>query len=497
MAEVGKPLDEWQRLAVYDALGLRPDGLWACFEFVELVPRQNGKGGITETLELSGLYLFHDQVIMHSAHLFKTAKMSFQRLVDIIDGSDWLSRRTKQIVRSRGDEAIILMPWAGGGQLLCFSRAGGSGRGFTGDKTVFDEAAYLTIAQYAAATPTLATVPNPQIIYTGTPPDDDTGPMPEDAMLPSVRARGHGGEGRIGIHEFSPPDDFDMTDRDLWYACNPALGIRIQEWFLEQQLTNFTAAGKPSKFATEHLGLWPTEGGPQWSVVTESQWTDAGDATTEALDPIALSVDVTPARTMACISAVGARSDGDLHGEIVDYRPGTDWVVARLVELVSTHRPCAVSLVGTAAAYTLHPELAAALKADGSLLEVKVMTNREVAAAFGMTVDALRAQGGRRLRWRTDRHGEALSAAAKGGIKRDIGEGSAWDRANSSVDISPLVALTNAVHTFTSTAKPPPVAVGSPNATQQSDLYSRGRSDLYSRGTSDMFARGANDLFRR
>ena len=471
MAEVGKPLDPWQALWVCDSLGLRDDGYWSAFESALLVSRQNGKGGGTEAVELAGLFLFRDQIIMHSAHLFKTAKQSFQRLVDIINGSDWLTRRVKRIVRARGDEEIELLPKYGGGRLLYFSRSGGAGRGFTGDKTIFDECAYLTIEQYQAATPTLATVPNPQIYYTGTPPDEDVGPMPEDAMMPSVRQRGLAAGDRIVLHEYSPDKGHDRADPRVWAQCNPSLGIRIQPWFLAKQLDNFTAAGKPEKYDTEHLGVWPNEGGAEWSVVSEARWLAAEDPTSQALDPVAFSIDVRPERDQSCIAAVGARSDGHLHGVVVDHRPGTDWVVGRLVELARRWSPCAISLVGTAAAYTLHPDLVQALKADGSRLEVKVMTNREVAAAFGMTVDAIKATDSRRLRWRTNEHADALTAAVKGAVKREIGEGSAWDRASSSVDISPLVAMTNAVHTFVSTDVPPPVAVANPMQVATSNLF--------------------------
>lgn len=475
MGHVGKPLDEWQALMVVDTFGLRPDGFWAAFECVGLVSRQNGKGGYTEAVELGGLFLFRDQIIMHSAHLFKTAKQSFQRVVDIIDGSDWLTKRVKKITRARGDEEIQLTPAAGGGRLLYFSRSGGSGRGFTGDKTVFDECAYLTIEQYQAATPTLATVPNPQIIYTGTPPDEDVGPMPDDAMMPSVRRRGHQGRERIALWEWSPPDGFDRTDPKVWAACNPSLGIRIQPWFLAKQLENFTEAGKPEKFDTEHLGVWPPEGGAEWSEVSQAQWQDASDVESAPLDPVAFAFDVTPLRDRACIAAVGLRSDGDLHGEVVEHRPGTDWVVPRLIELVEKWSPCAVALVGTSAAFTLYPDLCKELKAAASLLEPKVMTNREVAAAFGLIVDSLRAVDSRRLRWRPNEHADALTKAVRGGIRREIGEGSAWDRANSSVDISPLVALSNAVHTFVATVVPPPVAVARPDVGQAANLFRPGQ----------------------
>lgn len=446
MAEVGRPLDLWQQLFVMDALAVRPDGMWAAFEAALFVPRQNGKGGATEAIELAGLFLFHDQLIMHSAHLFKTAKNAFQRLVDIIDGSDWLTRRVKQLVRARGDEAIILTPAAGGGQLMCFSRTMGSGRGFTGDKTVFDEAAYLTIEQYAAATPTLATVSNPQIIYTGTPPDEDVGPMPENAMIPSVRARGHAGGSRITLHEYSPPKKFDRNDREVWYATNPALGIRIQEWFLAKQMENFTAAGKPSKFDTEHLNVWPDDEAAQWQVITEAQFTTAKDPTSAALDPVALSVYVTPDRRTTCIAAAGARADGDLSFGVYAHSAGTDWVPATVVAAVRDLNPCRLVIDKAGAGANLVVEVEQALRAAELAIEVTTMTSGEVGQAYGMVHDALTRTGDVPA-WRLWHRGQPeMTAAVAGAVTRSLGrEGTTWDTLATSADLSPIIAGTNAV----------------------------------------------------
>src|SRR5690606_4833072 len=101
--------------------------------------------------------------------------------------------------------------------------------------------------------------------------------MPDDAMMPSVRRRGHEGGDRIALWEWSPPDEYDRNDPDVWAACNPALGVRIQPWFLAKQLANFTAAGKPEKFDTEHLGVWPSDAGARWQVITEQDWLDLLD----------------------------------------------------------------------------------------------------------------------------------------------------------------------------------------------------------------------------
>ena len=465
MAQVGKPLDDWQALMVVDTFGLRPDGYWAAFECVGLVPRQNGKGGYTEAVELGGLFLFHDELIMHSAHLFKTAKQSFQRIIDIIDGSDWLTKRVAKVIRARGDEEIQLTKRAGGGRLLCFSRHGGAGRGFTGDKTVFDECAYLTVEQYQAATPTLATVPNPQIIYTGTPPDEDVGPVPDDAMMPSVRKRGHAGDDRIALWEWSPPEAYDRTDPKIHASCNPSLGKRIQPWFLMKQLANFTAAGKPEKFDTEHLGVWPADPGSKWAVISKNDYFALIDEQSQAIDPLVFAIDVTPERSHGSIAAVGARADGDLHGEVVDHTDGTSWLAARAVELNARWKPARwVVDAGGAAGY-----LIPLLEAEG--LTVESLATRQVAQAYGMFRSATSSaeqssapESGEaltgapsddvaelvvpKLKIRPGRYGAQLAAAVEGASTRRVGDGTSWDRKNNQVVISPLVALTNAVFGF-------------------------------------------------
>ncbi len=342
MAQVGRPLDEWQARLVVDSFGIRPDGLWAARDIILLLARQNGKGDFAMAQELGALFLLREELVLHSAHEFKTSSEAFRRIVGVIEGNDWLRKRVKNIHRQRGDEGIELTPSAGGGRLRFVARSLGSGRGFTAGRLVFDEAYKLTISEYSAQTPTLATIPNPQITYTSSPPDEDTGPMPEDAMLPSVRARGRAGTGRVALYEWSPPPGHDPADRDLWYACNPALGIRISEEFLETQHEAFKAAGAVHKFSTEHLGAWPPEGDEQWRVIPATAWL----ATADALHPErgsakpAFCIEMSPDREWVAICAAWWRPDGLRQVKVIDHRPGVGWLPERVAEL-KRHRPWA------------------------------------------------------------------------------------------------------------------------------------------------------------
>ncbi|MFE5189190.1 hypothetical protein [Streptomyces sp. NPDC056628] len=83
-ARAGLILDPWQQHVLRVGMGEKPDGSWASFEVAVNVPRQNGKGGIIEARELWGLFIGGEELILHSAHEFKTAKNAFKRIERLI-----------------------------------------------------------------------------------------------------------------------------------------------------------------------------------------------------------------------------------------------------------------------------------------------------------------------------------------------------------------------------------------------------------------------------
>ncbi|MFD4858941.1 hypothetical protein [Streptomyces atratus] len=139
-ALAGLKLDPWQQFVLDKGLGERPDGQWSAFEVAVNVPRQNGKGGVIEARELAGLFLLGEKLILHSAHEFKTSIVAFRRIEQLIMGCPDLRKRVLRVRKTTGEEAIELVT----GQVLRFlARSGGSGRGFTGDCNVLDEAVIL------------------------------------------------------------------------------------------------------------------------------------------------------------------------------------------------------------------------------------------------------------------------------------------------------------------------------------------------------------------
>ena len=468
-AAAGLVLDPWQALCVCDILAVGDEGRWIAPETCTVCQRQDGKGAIIETIELGGLFLFGERLILHSAHEYKTAQEAFLRIRDLVDGCADLTRYVKAIREANGEQQIILMS---GARLRFVARSKGSGRGFSGQRNILDEAFALTRTHLAALLPTMSAQPNPQFNQFSTVPDPDT--MPDEAVLPGIheralRAARTGVPGPLVYHDWSMRPGEDPQDPDVWYACNPALGIRISEDYVRAEL----AALGPAKFAIERLGLWPDPEGLQWSVISKADWENAGKPDTQARDPVVFAVYTSWQRTHTAIAAVGEREDRNLHGVIVEHRPHGDWVVPRLVELALKWRPAAIVLDPSGATNTLLEPLNRALveadakDAAGEPLQVTTLTARQAAAGWGMVYDALSSKPrqeregellpeGKRLFWRSDLHAEALTTSVRCGTRRPLAESFAWECKTAAVDMSPIKAVTDATYAFVT--RPVPVA---------------------------------------
>lgn len=259
----GLTLDPWQRLVIESGLRRR-GGKWAAFEVALIVARQNGKGTVLEALELAALFLFPDvRLILHSAHEFKTAAEAFLRIRSLVEDRPEFERKVSRIRTAAGAEAIELKD---GKRLRFVARSSGSGRGFTSDLVILDEAYRLGDQEMSALLPTLSARPDPQVWYASTAGDQLS------TQLGRVRARGvAGGDGSLAFLEWSADEDaYDASDPADWARANPGMGIRIAPDYIEREML---ALG-PEAFARERLSIgdYPADGAGAWSVISSDAW---------------------------------------------------------------------------------------------------------------------------------------------------------------------------------------------------------------------------------
>lgn len=369
--------------------------------------------------------LFDEQIIIVSAHRQDTARETFYRLVQLIEDNPALEERVDFIHRSEMREYIRMKS----GQEIRFkARSSGSGRGFSCDCLLLDEAQILGAAAWSAILPTMSARPNPQVWLFGTPPTE----LDDGEVFERMRAAGiEGKESRIAYLEWSADPGDPIGDAETWAKANPAYGTRIDHEAIAAEFASMS----PEQFRLERLGIWrdvTTRG----AVFTDAEWKElASEGPALSVKPTALAVDMSHSREVS-IAACWHTEDNGLYAEEVWAGPDTaaavDWLRARAGFRIP------IVIDGVSPAASLIPGLKAA--------RVRVITTTapDMAKACGLVYDMAKAG--------TLRHGdgpdqEALTAAVSGARKRPIRDagGWGWDRRDESVNIAPLVAFTLSV----------------------------------------------------
>lgn len=352
----GQTPDDWQCDVVCDILGEQEDGRWAARRTYTIIARQNGKGGCIEPIELYGLFVLHE-VILHSAHLFDTARDAFQRVLALIEQTPDLSRRVARVNRAHGKEGIELLsrPAVFGGDGMLYDRGGpggklhfhartnDSGRGKSPQRLVLDEAFALTPAQQAALMFAISAQENPQINSFSTPPPvDEPCELLIGARAQVLKAIEAGGEPRVCWIEWGVERGTDVTLPETWAAANPAYGIRISEEGCRDELSAAQSGGGLERFAVERCGMWPDMADAKWQVIGADEWSLAADPTADRADGArpAFCLEMSPDRSWAAIAAAWLRPDGLRHVELLEIQQGIGWIPARVAAL-NKHNPVA------------------------------------------------------------------------------------------------------------------------------------------------------------
>lgn len=425
--------DPWQQLVLDDWLG-ESGGRWSSLTCGLAVPRQNGKNGLIEMREVFGMVGLGER-ILHTAHEVKTAQKAFKRLKHFFGSQvrdpgarfPELNRRVVEIRSVNGQEAIVL---DNGGSVEIVARSKSSGRGFTVDVLVLDEAQELDDDALEALMPTTSAAPlgNPQWVYTGTPP----GPNARGEVFSRVRSDAlSGSSARLSWHEWSAEPGVDLDDRSVWRVTNPALATgRLQMPVLEGERARYSDDG----FARERLGVWPAASAVG-GALSEVAWAGLADPDAPRGDSVVFGVDVDGDRS-AWVAVAWRRADGAAQVMLADRERPDDprpLPAFRLVEecarLASKHGGVVV------------PPRAFEDEFERAGVPIEPMKQGDFTAACGAFADAVNAG--------QIRHGNqpALNEAVKAARWRSAGtSGERAFQLKDSPEVGPLAAATRALH---------------------------------------------------
>lgn len=229
---------------------------------------------------------------------------------------------------------------------------------------------------------------------------------------------------RLCYIEYSADEDADPGDPVTWWSCMPALGHTITEdtvaadyrqaLLTPDGLAGFRRASLNQRTAHRANPPWPLD-----------EWDGLAGPADRPAEGLVFAVDVSPDQVSAAVAVCWRRDDGVPHALVVEHRPGTGWLAARVAELRSEW----------GGVWVLDPRGASASQAAGwdGVLATPSDAKRGCAV-----LDAAVRSG------QLGHYGQPeLRAALAGAVKKPGEDGGwTWARRSTTVDISPLVAVT-------------------------------------------------------
>ena len=415
MSAYGCTLDPWQQLVLDCWLGKGKDDKYTVTSAGLSLPRQNGKNVCLEAREFFGLVV-NGEKILHTAHQVRTSKKSFRRLAAMFTDKKHpeITDIVKNIRYTNGEESIEL---DNGGLIEFSARSRQAARGFDGiSLVVFDEAQELMDDQVEAIMATLSAsqTGTRQLIYTGTPPyptcPGEVFRRRRQACIDSPAKHDAWHEWSVEANSISK---INVQDKTLWYMCNPALGIRLEEEFTEEEMRSMS----PDGFARERLGWWNPNARTNIDYAIDSDLWDACKSDEVAPEgKTAYGVKFSPDGSEVALSVAVLPKEGPARIELIERRPtglGTQWLADWLNERYS--KASCVVIDGRNGVDVLTDKVNETWKAVNSVVRPN---SREVIAAVSTLMDALSEKS---VTWFSAQ--EDLRESAINSSKRPIGGG--------------------------------------------------------------------------
>ncbi len=425
---LGITLLPWQRWLLIHALELLEDRTYRYRTVVLLVARQSGKSTVLQILALWRMFVDQAPLVIGTAQNLDVAEEQWQAVVDLAEGTPELAGEIATVTRVNGKKSLRLVS---GERYKVAAASRKGGRGLAGDLVILDELReHQNWDSWAAVTKTTMARARAQIWCAS-----NAGAR-TSVVLTFLRRAAHAALGNpdgldlsdltapveeagdsLGIFEWSAPPGCDPGDRGAWCQANPALGYLVTE----RAIASAARTDPDAVFRTEVLCQWVDVVAE--AVIPPDLWAARGEPA-RIVTATGYALDVSEDGAWTAI----AYSDGR-HVKVVENRPGTNWVLDALTPRAATVGEVALDASGPAGA------LVGPLERAG--LGVRRVKPQEYAQACGEFYAAV-IDGGL-----THADQGELNTAVRWADRTPAGDGAwKWSRKKSTVDISPLVAVT-------------------------------------------------------
>ena len=466
----------WQAWLLIHALELREDGSYRFRRVIVLVARQNGKTTVMGVLIAWWLFMdaarHPDRVppvkflVVGAAQTLDNAKGPYHTVLNwcnpnpmTAEESELANRDLQSMVqkvsRVNGEEAIICRSKAS-----YIVRAANNIRSKSAARAVFDELreqhnedGWNSVSQITKAvwSSQLWGISNAgdyrsvvlrRLVDTGralAATWDEA--VKADGAPPREWADEH--DSTLGYYEWSGPDGCAPDDRDALRQANPSMGYGGMTW---NSLTADIGQMTEAAYRTEVLCQWVTADIRPY--LDPTLWKRGIDPDSRIPDDgrVVLGVDTSADRATTWIAAAGYRADGLPHVETIARRDGMMWV-PRYLAMLRRKWPgiteIALQSKGCPAVDFADPLTEAGWK-------VHLIEGFKVGACTGRFRDRVR-EG--KLRHPSQ---PAVEQQASVAITRRLGEVEVWDRSKSAMQISGLIAESEALYALETDDGTPP-----------------------------------------
>jgi len=434
---LGWPLMPWQAQVADVANEIDPaTGLFAYTSVVFGVPRQSGKTTLTGANAEHRTVYKPRQRVWYTAQTREIARDWL--LNEHVPGLEMSALKPHvKVRRAQGSEGVT---YKHGSMFRIFAPLPAALHSKQSDLVIVDECWAHELERGRqldqAIVPTQATRPGAQVWKMSTAGDESS------VWLWEIVQRGRTAvqEGRregICYFEWACPDDLDPCAPSSWERYHPAYGITIGAPQMRAALDELGAAG----FRRAYGNMWPEGMGAAAAPrIPPGRWAACQVPPIRQVPAgvrVALGFDVSRDRAQGAIAVAWKDLQG-VRCEIVDARPGTGWMDARIAELADRRHPVAVGYPADTPALDVADTLATAG------LPTLAIRGRDWPAACAGWLAAI---VDRRIR--IGQH-PALAAAAEVAPGRDSGDGGwVWHRRGAVVTIAPVIAATAACWALT------------------------------------------------
>jgi hypothetical protein len=321
--------------------------------------------------------------------------------------------------------------------LVVLTTSAKAAHGYSLDLVLADEVwSIFDVAIASAITPTQVARPDPQLVVVSTAGTD------QSVWFRSLVDAGRAGVPGLCYLEWSAPLDASADDESAWARANPSLdqGMTIEA------LRDARAKLPAGEFERAHMNRWTLTAE---RMIEAEAWRACWDPGVEPGPGVVFGFDVALDRSVGSIVASSVVGEVVVI-ELVDRRPGTDWILPRLAELRDRWHPN--GLAGNVAG----PCRALFDQARGVRLALEPYSTASYVSACQTLYDLIHSDPPR-LRHRGE---GALDIAAGTAVRRPLAGSWGFGRPDGGQDISALNAAAVACHMASRPQLVPKLAFG-------------------------------------